>query len=74
MTDTPAPIWQDIATAPKDGTSILLAMRRIHEHFGARIACGGWQVLAGCWWGSCGSGLIISQPTHWQPLPAPPTA
>lgn len=57
--------WQPIETAPKDGTSILLA-----DNYG------GMQI---CWWDSydwrhdlddvCST---FDDPTHWMPLPPSP--
>lgn len=53
--------WQHISTAPKDGTPIL-----------AFLNSGGFSVVI--WnrdhWTNC---LWNVQPTHWQPLPKPPT-
>jgi hypothetical protein len=70
--------WQDIATAPKDGTSILLhyygqavegrySPSEIRGHMGSsRMQL--WRTAAG----------VIHQhepqPTHWMPLPTPPAA
>lgn len=60
--------WQPIETAPKDGADILL---------GAFYDSGHWDVVLGRWqswrrlpgWPPCGR----TYPTHWMPLPAPPT-
>jgi hypothetical protein len=70
--------WQDIDTAPKDGTEILL-----FGHRGDRMDIGSW---CGCGsyrsktklrpahfdyaWGSAGTKLYPT-PTHWMPLPPP---
>ncbi len=61
--------WQDISTAPKDGTWVFL----YHKH--ARI--GGWYWDGGIWnneyleWG-VGEAEPELSPTHWMPLPEPP--
>lgn len=63
--------WLDIESAPKDGTDILLWDG--WEGYGYGVACWsqGWM-----WSGAAvcdehsGNGPI--DPTHWQPLPAPP--
>jgi hypothetical protein len=65
LSATGAAAWQPIETAPKDGSEILVARP------GGEFQSGGvdkdrWQRRA--WWKSAGD----NQPTHWQPLPAPP--
>lgn len=58
--------WQDISTAPKDGSAILLASK-------GRVCDGFWKPQTeygnGCWvW--C---YVRCEPTHWQPtLLSPP--
>lgn len=55
--------WQDIESAPKDGTYVMLYRPcRSHPVFGR------WLDYRGSWWSE---GLPI-EPTHWQPPPAPP--
>lgn len=58
--------WQPIETAPQDGTRILtfrstfgesMAVAWYHVHFG-------WVPVNGQSW---------PEPTHWQPLPPPPS-
>lgn len=58
------PGWQDIASAPKDGTTVQLAAAGIH-------AGRGHWVKERNWWAR---DIIGEQPTHWMPLPLPPTA
>lgn len=62
--------WQPIETAPKDGTRVLLAAPGHLTMIGSFEA---WKTIhaAGPWWWSNGS-MITPDPTHWQPLPAPP--
>jgi hypothetical protein len=64
------PDWQDISTAPRDGTDVLIGL-------GDTIAIGfycpendprlppGWIWAGEDLWFRC-------EPTHWMPLPAPP--
>lgn len=74
----PAPAgWQDIATAPRGGTAILLYGSK-HEHrdihkSGQFVFSGYWDTLNEDW---CSTGCTWSgpfhDPTHWMPLPSPP--
>lgn len=59
----PASGWQPIATAPKDGTEVLLT----DGHY---KRTGYWARRIGCW--SVDTVVVLSSPTHWMPLPAPP--
>jgi len=67
--------WQPIETAPKDGTNVLL----LDVHGNYRI--GGYQLNYqnrkwGTGWEGCDWDFKIDfdpQPTHWMPLPPPPT-
>lgn len=66
----PAEDWRPIETAPKDGTSILLATAGkpgvdLLEWKGGKR--GGWTTECGSF--QYGDGIF----THWQPLPTPPT-
>lgn len=59
--------WQDIATAPKDGTALLLCGYLDGPH-DPRIKVGGWNPEFRCW-------KIFGaswEPKFWQPLPPPP--
>lgn len=62
-----APQWQPIESAPKDGRPLLLD----HPDWHSRVMRGGWDAheLA---WRVHGFGCPATQPSHWQPLPAPP--
>lgn len=55
--------WKPIATAPLDGSYVLLG-RPGYVDAGQRS----W----GEWWDTRGA-LIDPKPTHWMPLPEPPT-
>lgn len=62
--------WQPIETAPRDGTSVLLAWRGSVDH--------GWYVnldsenAESYWVYSCEGFRAIEEPTHWMPWPEPP--
>ena len=83
-------VWQDIETAPKDGTWILLCGGRTDEDFylrdepeaQSRIVSAFWLLSprgdgdgeewsVGFWDGSWRTGY--ENPTHWMPLPPPPS-
>ena len=65
--------WMDIETAPKDGTDIIVY--RPTQTFGEHIPKVGidyWMTeksYGPCW----AKSNADCQPTHWMPLPAPPT-
>lgn len=56
--------WQDIATAPGDGTELLL--------WNGLINIGAWQQRTYARYWATGEGLVLRNVTHWMPLPAPP--
>jgi hypothetical protein len=61
--------WRDIESAPKDGTNILLA-------HALAVFDGYWDVYANGWVDDVTDlyeDKITYQPTHWRPLPEPPT-
>lgn len=68
--------WQPIATAPKDGTVVLLA-NDAHPEMGVHAMA--WKAEMGHWEGhqftpgTHGARFwdrdATNQPTHWQPLP-----
>lgn len=72
-----APEWRPIETAPRDGTTVIVA--RHMGDFGWIRGCAMWVggngFVAG--WVSHGFDRVMGElglahPTHWQPLPAPP--
>ena len=58
--------WQPIATAPKDGTEVLLISAFQHAH--SIYLVSSWEDGAWC----MPDHLWRMQPTHWMPLPSPP--
>jgi len=63
--------WLPIESAPVDGTTVLL-----HGPGWLASTCGEWTDFGDggdCGWAECGIG-VYPQPTHWQPLPLPPTS
>jgi hypothetical protein len=69
---TPADDWQPIASAPKDGTHIIVCwLRGKGGHtWSFRIARRGGDKKQ--YWLSVALHSEILKPTHWYPLPAPP--
>lgn len=68
--------WRDIASAPKDGTGILIfAPERAGFVADQRIIAVHWTEWgSGVWEANTGMGKWSdSEVTHWMPLPAPPT-
>jgi hypothetical protein len=57
--------WRQIETAPKDGTTVLVADTIDGS---ISLAC----CLSGGWYLAGDDDYAISTPTHWQPLPLPP--
>ena len=73
--------WQPIETAPKDGTSVLLCQAFDADGKPIRDKAWGLFVQVAAWWDEqewivyCSTPSEPSlhfDPTHWQPLPAPP--
>lgn len=66
--------WQDISTAPTDGTDILVwdGEVRTLTCWGkvSHVPIYGWLDLVGCDMNDID--ILQPPPTHWQPLPAPP--
>lgn len=66
--------WEPIASAPKDGTIILVYVPADGDDR-AEIASVHWAPHADKWLcANSGWTLESPQPTHWMPLPAPPVA
>lgn len=68
--------WQPIETAPRDGTHILVATEGTiglvwWEDYAVELYDGvGWRDHGDMGWG----GMIGAEPTHWMPLPDPPSS
>ena len=58
--------WQDISTAPKDGSEVLL----YRGDWAGRVAVCYWCKVNEEWQTGLFSPFLSA--THWQPLPAPP--
>lgn len=66
MADSDTNSWQPMETAPKDGTEILgfLLVANKSRAILWRKDWNQWQTVPG---------YATARPTHWQPLPAPPS-
>jgi hypothetical protein len=69
--------WKTIETAPKMNIVLLFAVTDIGKDGSAKnwkMATGWWHTGAECWVWDDGNQVrkYDIQPTHWQPLPAPP--
>ena len=70
--------WRDISTAPRDGTPVLVS-RDMGEPWGWVRGWSRWVDVRGiAGWISQGffeipGNLGLGHPTHWQPLPPPPS-
>jgi len=80
--------WQDISTAPKDGTAVLLFEPmesrfiadgfvqgpRVGEMLGIGVGHWIWPDWSEPYWADYFDGdRLMSDPTHWMPLPPPPS-
>jgi len=73
-----AALWQPIETAPKDGSFVIVASS--DSSFGWVRGFARWASVAGIdGWISYGAfdppgNLGLGHPTHWRPIPVPPTS
>lgn len=67
--------WQPIETAPKDGTTILAFYPSLTGYTARQdVAPIHWSEWGnGVWENATSGGKPSSLPTHWMPLPEPPT-
>lgn len=74
--------WQSIENAPKDGTRILAC--RLYDDGDFNITTTSWGICSAQqdgfvansgkpWWRAYGEEKLIPTPTHWMPLPEPPS-
>lgn len=61
--------WRPIASAPKDGTRVLLYRPNWAEH--TVVA---WYHALGSEWAAVNGFDVAGEPTHWMPLPPAPPA
>ena len=63
--------WQDISTAPKDGTRIIVYRPKADPNYIPHVGADYWDktYFGGAWMKS----REDTQPTHWMPFPEPPT-
>lgn len=79
--------WLPIESAPRDGTIVLVwtavsageirgISRSAKGHADIARYSDGRSDYLGDWWDCCGGDYYSTwcQPTHWQPLPAPPSS
>jgi hypothetical protein len=62
--------WKPIESAPKDGTEVLLA------YPGGIVKSGKWTLFGGYYeehWADGERPRFGADPTHWMPLPPPPS-
>ena len=63
--------WQPIETAPKDGTHILVCGP--HNNGSQYMDVCGWPKNWTSKWPVAYMAYAAGEPTHWMPLPTPPT-
>jgi hypothetical protein len=74
--------WQPIETAPKDGThiigydpsdSIYAGVKGIHWIPEEKRMFDGHEITRKGYWAKSVHDCCVEKPTHWMPLPKPPT-
>lgn len=65
--------WQPIETAPKDGTPILIYDPPFNDFLSYEIYVCSWDDYKAAWIEYSGECYAQYQPTHWMPLPLPPS-
>jgi len=70
-----APQWMDIETAPTDGIVVMVLMPSSlgHGMFSDGVKKGYWMEDLEEWQVEGVGGNVSPQPTHWTPIPKPPT-
>lgn len=69
--------WQPIATAPRDGTRVLLGPAFPGPPIDEAVVVGYWDRDEAHEGGQCWRDVEVSErlePTHWMPLPDPPVS
>jgi hypothetical protein len=66
--------WQPIETAPKDGKAIIAWPVYSEPHSVATVRWETMKRIPGRWSVAGGSWPAPRTPTHWMPLPEPPTS
>ena len=66
-------VWQPIETAPKDGTPILIYEPPYFDATPHATYVCSWDTYKEAWVEHSGECYAQYEPTHWMPLPEPPT-
>jgi hypothetical protein len=64
--------WQPIATAPKDGTTVVYVVARRVSSDAPAVMWGYWNTRLEGWYRFAAKAPTRIYPTHWMPLPSPP--
>lgn len=64
-------MWQPIQTAPKDGREILMFYTPADGGLRPPLVVA-WDTMGECWLAVGFEVEVLSEPTHWMPLPAAP--